>query len=130
AQARRAVAQSWRDTLAGTPAERAPALLRGAARRRDHHPQRLVVPTERQADTVGALGDFIAGADSAVVSGTAVRDGKLAFVFAGNGAQWPGMAQQTYRASAVFRDAIGAADDALQPGLGWSVAEAIDGGIE
>src|SRR5438132_1534712 len=129
-QALRALAQSWRDTLAGTPAEQAPALLRAAARRRDHHPQRLVVPTERQADTVAALGDFIAGAEIAVVSGTAVRDGKLAFVFAGNGAQWSGMAQQAYCASAVFRDAIGAADNALRPGLGWSVAEAIDRGIE
>src|SRR5229473_1299296 len=129
-QSLRALAQSWRETLAGTPAERAPALLRAAARRRDHHPQRLVVPTERQADTVAALGDFIAGADSAVVSGTAVRDGKLAFVFAGNGAQWPGMAREAYRTSAAFRDALGEADNALRPGLGWSVAELIDSGIE
>src|SRR5580704_15193938 len=129
-QSLRALAQSWHETLAGAPPERAPALLRAAARRRDQHPQRLVVPTERQADTVAALGDFIAGAESAAISGTAVRDGKLAFMFAGNGAQWPGMAQQAYRASAVFRDAIGAADNALWPGLGWSVAEATDRGIE
>src|SRR6266550_1964257 len=128
-QSLRELAQSWHETLAGTPAERVPALLRAAARRRDHHPQRLVVPTERQADTVAALGEFIAGAESAVVSGTAVRDGKLAFVFAGNGAQWAGMAQQAHRTSAAFRDAIGAADDALRPGLGWSVAELIDSGI-
>ncbi len=125
----RALAQSWHDTLAAAPAEHAPALLRAAARCRDQHPQRLVALGEDQAETVAALADFIAGADSpAVITGTAVRDGKLAFVFSGNGAQWSGMGRQTYHASPAFRVAIAQADDALRPALGWSVAEVIERG--
>src|SRR5439155_1729893 len=53
-----------------------------------------------------------------------------AFVFSGNGAQWPEMARGAYRASAVFRAAVDEADAALRPGLGWSVAELIENGIE
>jgi acyl transferase domain-containing protein/NADPH:quinone reductase-like Zn-dependent oxidoreductase/NADP-dependent 3-hydroxy acid dehydrogenase YdfG/acyl carrier protein len=126
----RALAERWHDTLAAATAERLPLLLRGAARRRDHHPERLVALGETPAETLAALADFVAGEESpAIVTGTAVRDGKLAFVFAGNGAQWPGMGQAAYRASPVFREAVGEADRALAPLLGWSVAAAIDGGV-
>ena len=127
----RALAQSWHDTLAAAPAEHAPALLRAVARRRDQHPQRLVALGEDQAETVAALADFIAGADNpAAITGTAVRDGKLAFVFSGNGAQWPGMGRQTYHASPAFREAIAQVDSALLPALGWSVAELVERGVE
>ncbi len=119
-----ALAQTWHETLATAPPERASALLRAVARRRDQHPQRLVALGETPAETVAALADFISGADSSeVISGTAVRDGKLAFVFSGNGAQWPEMGRQTYHASPAFRAVVAEADDALRPALGWSVAE-------
>ena len=126
----RELAQSWRQTLAGAPAGRVPGLLRAAARHRDHHPQRLVAPGAAQAEIVAALDDFVTGESRAAVSGSALRDGRLAFVFSGNGAQWPGMARSTYHASTRFREAIAEADAALRPGLGWSVAELIGGGIE
>ena len=125
----RALAQDWRDALAATPAERAPSLLRAAARHRDQHPQRLVTLGKDQDGIITALGDFIAGTDSpAVITGTAVRDGKVAFVFSGNGAQWPGMGRDVYHASPAFREAIAQADGALRPALGWSVAELIERG--
>ncbi len=127
----RGLAQSWHDTLAATPAERAPALLRTGARRRDQHPQRLVALGEDPAGMIAALGDFIAGTDSpAVITGTAVREGKVAFVFSGNGAQWPGMGRYAYHASPAFREAVAEADQALRPALGWSVAEVIERGVE
>ncbi|HVB16144.1 MAG TPA: type I polyketide synthase, partial [Stellaceae bacterium] len=124
-----ALARSWHDVLAAAPPERAPALLRAAARQRDQHPQRLVALSADKTETVAALADFAAGIDTpAVVSGTALRDARLAFVFSGNGAQWPDMARDTYHASAAFRDAVGEADGTLRPALGWSVAEAIGRG--
>jgi len=126
----RELARSWRQTLAGTSSERVPSLLRAAARRRDHHPQRLVVFGADQAEMLAALGDFAAGEQSAAVAGSALREGKLAFVFSGNGAQWPGMAQSAYRTNAAFREAVGEADAVLRPGLGWSIAELIESGVE
>ncbi|HEX3861584.1 MAG TPA: SDR family NAD(P)-dependent oxidoreductase [Stellaceae bacterium] len=127
----RELAQGWHNALAAAPTDRAAALLRAAARRRDQHPQRLVAWGGSHADTVAALADYIAGADNPdVITGSALRDDKLAFVFAGNGAQWAGMGRHTYRANPVFRDAVNAADRALNPALGWSVAAAIERGVE
>ncbi|HEV8680877.1 MAG TPA: acyltransferase domain-containing protein, partial [Stellaceae bacterium] len=113
------------------PPERAPVLLRAAARRRDQHPQRLVALGDNKTEILAALADFVAGAETpAAISGTAVRDGKLAFVFSGNGAQWPEMGRQTYHVSAAFRTAIAEVDGALRPALGWSVAEMLEHGVE
>ena len=123
----RALAREWRETIAATPAERTPLLLRAAARRRDHHSHRLVVLGD---DPAATLDDFLAGrANPAAVTGTAARDGKLAFVYSGNGAQFLGMGQAAHRASAGFRAAIAEADRALMPHLGWSIAERIAGGV-
>ena len=120
----RELAQRWHDRLAEAAPEETPALLRSVARRRDQHPQRLVALGADRAETVAALADFTAGADHpAVIAGTAVREGKLAFVFAGNGAQWSGMGRDAYHASAAFRAAVAQADAALRPALGWSVGE-------
>ncbi|MGA4851629.1 SDR family NAD(P)-dependent oxidoreductase [Streptomyces sp. G5(2025)] len=53
----------------------------------------------------------------------AVSRGRIAFVFSGNGSQWPGMAADLLADSTVFRDAVADVDAALAPRLGWSVAE-------
>ncbi len=127
----RALAQSWHEALTAAPPDEAPALLRAVARRRDQHPERLVALGEDHDEIATALADFVAGADNpAVVTGTAVRDGKLAFVYAGNGAQWAEMGRQTYDASPAFRAAVARADAALRPALGWSVAEVIARGVK
>jgi acyl transferase domain-containing protein len=127
----RALAQSWHDALTAAAPQDAPALLRAVARRRDQHPERLVAFGEDRDEIVATLADFVAGADNpAAVAGTAVRDGKLAFVYAGNGAQWATMGRLTYDASAAFRAAVARADAALRPALGWSVAEMIARGVD
>ncbi|MFD7169417.1 SDR family NAD(P)-dependent oxidoreductase [Streptomyces violascens] len=53
----------------------------------------------------------------------AVRHGRIAFVFSGNGSQWAGMAADLLADSATFREAVMAVDAALAPLLGWSVTE-------
>ncbi|MBC2875599.1 MULTISPECIES: type I polyketide synthase [Streptomyces] len=55
--------------------------------------------------------------------GTAVAAGRTAFVFAGNGSQWAGMAADLLATDPVFRETIAEADAELAPHLGWSVAE-------
>ena len=126
----RALAQNWVDTLGAAEPEHVPAMLRAVARRRDQHPQRLVVLATGAGETIAALNDFSTGADNAAaITGTAVREGKLAFVYAGNGAQWAEMGHGAYQASPAFREAIAEADRALRPALGWSVVEAIEDGV-
>lgn len=121
------LAQQWRDTIDGTPPEQRPRMARAAAHRRDHHPHRLVVLGD---DAPAILDDFLAARPNpAAVAGTAARDGKLAFVYSGNGAQFLGMGQAAYHASAAFRDAVAEADSALSPHLGWPAGRRIAGDV-
>jgi acyl transferase domain-containing protein/acyl carrier protein len=127
----RQLADRWRHLLGETSVERAPALLRAAARGRDHHRHRLVALGRDRETTASLLDGFLAGqSPPELVTGTAVADGKLAFVFSGNGAQFPGMGRRAMGANAVFRAAVRQVDEVLRRDLGWSVAELIAEGVE
>ncbi len=126
----RELVQSWSGMLAEIPAERAPALVRAAGRGRDHHSHRLVALGQDQATTATLLANFLQGAPiPAVITGTGVREGKLAFVFSGNGSQFPGMGRNAFRSNAVFRAAIEDVDMLVRPAVGWSLAELIERGV-
>jgi phthiocerol/phenolphthiocerol synthesis type-I polyketide synthase C len=127
----KSLARAWSERLAAVPDARAPALLRAAARGRDQHPHRLVVLGEDKAALARQLALHLEGAaPPAAVAGSAIREGRLAFVFSGNGAQYPGMARAAWHGSAVFRRAVEEIDDVLRPLLGWSVAERIATGAD
>ncbi|MDN3566179.1 acyltransferase domain-containing protein, partial [Paeniroseomonas aquatica] len=99
------------------------------ARHRDLHPHRLALRGGDAATLAAKLAAWRAGEAGAAAAGLAGRHGGVAFVFAGNGAPWPGMAQAAFAASPAFRAAVAAADAALAPLLGWSVAEQLAQGI-
>ncbi|MGH7037096.1 MAG: acyltransferase domain-containing protein, partial [Stellaceae bacterium] len=127
----KSLARAWSERLVEVPDERAPALLRGAARGRDQHPHRLVVLGEDKAALADQLIRYAEGtAAPAAVAGAAIREGRLAFVFSGNGAQYPGMARAAWHGSAAFRAAVVEIDGVLQPLLGWSVARLIETGAD
>ncbi len=127
----RSLVQSWRAVLAEVSLERAPMLLRAAARGRDQHPHRLVALAQDPAATAQALGGFLNDEPSPLlIAGTGVREGKLAFVFSGNGAQFVGMGRDALRSNAAFRGAIEVVDRILWPELGWSVIAFLEGGAD
>ncbi len=127
----RGLAQNWCAALGQVPADRAPLLLRSAARGRDHHPHRLVALARDPASVAGMLADFLNEEPSpSVITGAAVREGKLAFVFSGNGAQFTDMGRDAWRSSAIFRAAIEDLDQQLLPELGWSLVELLEGGVD
>jgi acyl transferase domain-containing protein/NADPH:quinone reductase-like Zn-dependent oxidoreductase/NAD(P)-dependent dehydrogenase (short-subunit alcohol dehydrogenase family)/acyl carrier protein/SAM-dependent methyltransferase len=127
----RELVRSWRTTLVETSSERTPMLLRAAARGRDHYPQRLVALGQDAATLARELNDFLNDYPApAIIAGTAVREGKLAFVFSGNGAQFTGMGRDALRTSAAFRAAIEEVDGMLRPHLGWSVVELLENSVD
>jgi phthiocerol/phenolphthiocerol synthesis type-I polyketide synthase C len=127
----RDLAQSFRAKLVETPADRTPSLLRAAARGREHHPQRLVALGQDAKTLAGVLDGFLNDDPSpTAVTGAAIRGGKLAFVFSGNGAQFSGMGRDALRTSAVFRAAVEEVDLALRSELGWSVAELLKHAVD
>src|SRR5207248_3285914 len=73
----RQLARSWQETLSGASGENVPRLARAAARHRDQHAHRLVVLGADAADKAARLSCFVSGDETAVVTGTALREGKL-----------------------------------------------------
>ena len=127
----KALARRWREALAGTDETAAAAAARAAARRRDQHPHRLVALAADTPAMRRALGGFLDGAEVAgLVAGRALADARLAFVFSGNGAQFPGMAADAWRGNAAFRCAVAEVDALLSPELGWPLAARLAAGVD
>jgi acyl transferase domain-containing protein/pimeloyl-ACP methyl ester carboxylesterase/aryl carrier-like protein len=116
-----ALTSAYADTL--SRAEFAdPAQLRAlcdtAATRRTHHKNRLAATGESARDLIERLSD---------IDRHKPRDGLLdrgvAFVFCGQGAQWPGAGQDLYRREAAFRVSLDETDAAVRRIAGWSILE-------
>src|SRR5215831_1830703 len=127
----RSLVQHWYNTLADLPPERTSGMLKAAGRGRDHHLHRLVALPQGPVATAQALAGFLGHEPSAfLIAGTAVREGKLAFVFSGNGAQYAGMGRDALRHNRVFRGAIERLDQMLGPELGWSLVALLEAGAD
>jgi len=84
--------------------------------------QRAVIVAGDRAELRAGL-EAIARGTSAVplvVQGTARGTGKLAFVFPGQGSQWPDMARALLATSGVFAAQLAACADAVAPHVDWS----------
>ena len=127
----RELVRSWCTTLADVPADEAPMLLRAAARRRDHHPHRLVALGRDPATTAQMLGGFLDDKPPpAIITGSGLGEGRLAFVFSGNGAQFRSMGRDALDTNPAFRAAVEDVDRVLRPDLGWSAAELLKNGVD
>ncbi|CUW25360.1 type I polyketide synthase [Streptomyces reticuli] len=104
----------WVADRAGTPLAATAHALGTARAHLDH---RAVVLAADREGLVTALRALAAGsADAGTVTG-APADGKLAFLFTGQGSQWAGMGRELAAAHPVFRDAFDAACAAVEQHL-------------
>ncbi|MGK5499107.1 acyltransferase domain-containing protein, partial [Streptomyces sp. URMC 125] len=101
-----------------------------SSRRRARHEHRTVVLAETAREAATALQGAARGERPAPGTATAraVAHGRVAFAFAGNGSQWPGMGAELLRTEPVFRRTVEEVGRVLDPLLGWSVAEAMTAG--
>ncbi len=102
-----ATADAWRARLAAGDDRRATldALCAAVVDRRDALPDRLAVVAETPRQAADALACVAtAKPHPRIVRARAIgRDATVAFVYAGNGSQWAGMARAAYAANDVFR---------------------------
>ncbi|MFG2288185.1 SDR family NAD(P)-dependent oxidoreductase [Streptomyces sp. NPDC048595] len=89
--------------------------------RRGKHELRTAVLAGTAREAADRLQD--ATRNEAAAATEAVRSGRVAFVFAGNGSQWAGMGADLLATDPVFSETVAALDAELTPLLGWSVAE-------
>ncbi|MGF1430305.1 type I polyketide synthase, partial [Kitasatospora sp. LaBMicrA B282] len=77
-------------------------------------------------DRAGALAALAAGEPAAgLVQGVAAAQGKVAFVFPGQGSQWVGMAAELLDSAPEFRDRMEQCAAALAPFVDWSLLEVL-----
>ncbi|MCS0637047.1 SDR family NAD(P)-dependent oxidoreductase [Streptomyces sp. LP05-1] len=96
--------------------------------RRGLHEYRTAVFARTPEDAARRFTDSAGEGASAPVA--AVSDGRVAFVFAGNGSQWAGMAADLMATGTVFRETVAAVDAELAPLLGWSVTERLTSPVD
>ncbi len=131
AEALSGLAERWVGALEGASQPRAAGLLRGQVAHRDLLRHRLVTRAASPADLASRLRAWHqSGEGEGMAVGAAARGSGVAFVFTGNGAQWPGMAQAAMLRNGPFRTALREVDAALKPLLGWSVAKSLSEGVD
>ncbi len=91
---------------------------------------RAVVVGADRGELLAGLAGLAAGSPTPGVVTGRVADGETAFVFAGQGGQWPAMAVQLWDSSPVFAAQMRACGQALAPHVGWSLEEVLRGGDE
>ncbi|MFJ8583012.1 type I polyketide synthase, partial [Micromonospora sp. NPDC093277] len=89
-------------------------------------PHRAVILGRTADEMREALTALVDGAEhDNLTTGQAHDSGKIAFIYPGQGSQWPAMAHTLYRTSPVFRDSINTTDKALRQVVDWSLLDVI-----
>ncbi len=122
-----ALAQNYQERIAHLSDEETANIANAVAHRRDRLTCRLAISTTRRADVSEALRAFIAGAEHPQLdwSSAVGNDLPIAFVYSGNGGQWPGMGVVAYRRNSRFRAHFNNLDDYFRQFAGWSLKEAL-----
>ena len=119
----RELAGRYAELLASPDAPDYYDLAYGAAYRRERLDKRLIVAPDSLPALNGQLQRF---ADGELPAGLVVEDvpleaGRLAFIYAGNGAQWIGMGQLLFAESEIFQTVIADLDQRIADQAGFSV---------
>ncbi|MCD9879812.1 type I polyketide synthase [Streptomyces guryensis] len=129
-EALRGQAERLRHALTRQPRLPLSAVASTLTHHRTHFEHRAVVQADGRDGLLDALrGLAAAEPDPELTIGPqqALPDGKLAFVFPGQGAQWTGMARDLLDSDPVFADELDRCDAALRPFTTWSVAAVLRG---
>ncbi|WP_444545287.1 type I polyketide synthase [Streptomyces griseocarneus] len=113
--------------LAAHPGLDAADVARSLATTRTAFAHRAVLLAADRAGLEASLAALAAGEPdpATVVRGTAEHARQVAFVFPGQGSQWPGMALGLLDASPVFRERMRQCADALAPHVDWSLEDVL-----
>ncbi|PRY00462.1 type I polyketide synthase [Allonocardiopsis opalescens] len=121
-----AQAERLAERVAAEPELDPAAVGHALVRTRTAFEHRAVLIGSSRAELLGGLADL----DAAAVTGHAPAPRRVAFVFPGQGAQWPGMAARLLAESPVFAERMEECARALAPHLDWSPLDLLREGGE
>ncbi len=127
AEALRAQAERLRRHLERRPDLDPLAVARTLAMRRAQLADRAVVLGADRGELLAGLGALARGEPAGGLVRGGERPGGTAFVFPGQGSQWPAMARELLAGSARFAELIGSCAAALDPHLGFSLEASLRG---
>ncbi|WP_181009456.1 type I polyketide synthase [Streptomyces sp. SM11] len=117
-----------REALVETPRSGLPEAARTLATRRAALSHRAAVVAHDHADLLVGLDAARTGAPrEGVARGTAHGEYAVAFVYPGQGSQWPGMGRLLLREAPVFAREVDRCADAFAPHVGFSVTRLLAG---
>jgi acyl transferase domain-containing protein/acyl-CoA synthetase (AMP-forming)/AMP-acid ligase II/NADPH:quinone reductase-like Zn-dependent oxidoreductase/acyl carrier protein/NADP-dependent 3-hydroxy acid dehydrogenase YdfG len=123
------VAARWRDHLDAHPDDALADVAFSSWTTRASLPERLAVRATSRAELRAAL-DVAARSETPAhaARGRVPTAGvpKIAFVFPGQGSQWPGMGRRLREQAPTFRDALARCDAAIHAEAGFSVVDAME----
>ncbi|WP_405876178.1 SDR family NAD(P)-dependent oxidoreductase [Streptomyces sp. NBC_00005] len=94
------------------------------AQHRSHFERRAAVVAGDRDELLAELNE-LAGGRRPLAAPREEPSGKVAFVFAGHGGQWPGMGLELMAGSEVFRQELTRVDEAVHRHTGWSVLDVL-----
>ncbi|MFJ9354217.1 SDR family NAD(P)-dependent oxidoreductase [Streptomyces mirabilis] len=94
------------------------------ARHRSHFERRAALVAGDRDELLLRL-DALASGRAPLAAPRGDGTGKVAFVFAGHGGQWPGMGVELMAGSEAFREELVRIDEAVSRRVGWSVLNAL-----
>jgi len=100
-------------------------ICHSAATRRHHHEERLTVQGSTHQELSQLLCDFLDGRTPAglAVGRSSQESEGIAFLFSGQGSQWPRMGASLYESEPAFRAAIEECESLVRRYAGWSLVE-------
>ncbi|MFD7599116.1 SDR family NAD(P)-dependent oxidoreductase [Streptomyces mirabilis] len=101
-----------------------PDVAHTLARHRSHFERRAALVAGDRDELLLRL-DALASGRSPLAAPRDDGTGKVAFVFAGHGGQWPGMGVELMAGSEAFREELVHIDEAVRRRVGWSVLNAL-----
>jgi len=120
------LAQRYASRLEGCDGAEASAVCAAAALRRTHHRVRLCASGGTPSELVRQL----TIAATAAAHGGPAGEQRVAFVFSGQGAQWPGMGADLLATQPVARQEVEACDALTREAAGWSILEQLQAPAE
>lgn len=120
------LAQQYACRIGRAAPKEARRLIAAAAYRRELQPERLVLPCAEPAALAHALNEASRSQGIALGASTNTatdRAAPVAFVFSGNGGQWPGMGRTAFETNPVFRDQFTKIDRMFREFANWSLIE-------